>query len=82
VAVSVPSRWQTPARSDADHLPSYQSYASLVGHATVTYAADRRSATVAVTLVAKQPADYTYSFAGRQQNSNTAGVACGRARMR
>ena len=46
-------------------MPSYQSYATLQGHAQVVYASDHQSATVTVVTVTKSPSvTLTYSFNG------------------
>eukprot|EP00976_Prorocentrum_cordatum_P058174 1172111-Prorocentrum_minimum.AAC.2 len=56
-------RWQTPSKGKPDHLPSYQSYNSLVGHARVVYAADHQSAIVTVVTKTKDPkTTLLYSF--------------------
>ncbi|KAI8899927.1 glycoside hydrolase superfamily [Globomyces pollinis-pini] len=48
-------RWQTPPRSSADHISTYQDYSVFTGYTDVVYSGDRKSATLTFKPTTKVP---------------------------
>ena len=70
-SVNEARRWQTPPRNGANWSTEYQDYGSLQGYAHVVYAADRKSATVAVrTFLRDASATCTYAFNGASSSNS------------
>eukprot|EP00945_MAST-04E_sp_MAST-4E-sp1_P002980 g2980.t1 len=69
-------RWFTPARGTKGYLPSFQDYSHLVGYTSITYSADRSTATVSVNAVHKDSSvTLTYIFDGTQASSSSMGFS-------
>ena len=69
-------RWFTPARGTKGYLPSFQDYSPLVGYTSITYSADRSTATVSVNAVHKDSSvTLTYIFDGTQASSSSMGFS-------